>query len=294
MRHFVTLAVAVAVTVGLATESTPHLKIAATIFPLADIANEVGADSVSVTTIVPRGSDPHHFELTPHSARAIHEADLILMIGGDFDQWVVRGQDSEDRSSIPIEFHKLFEDSLIPIGQSFNPHFWLDPRHAKAMAEIIKMALCTLDLAGCDYYEDRLRMYGARLASLDRSTTTRLQRAGLTKFVGFHPAWSYFARRYGLTETGTIEVSHEQEPSAKHIADVVRQMKADNVLYVFVEEFSNPDLVEGIVSQTGAIAVVLDPLGAEGQPGRDSYLRLIDHNVSVIEEATSARRGRQR
>jgi zinc transport system substrate-binding protein len=287
MRHVVTLTIAAAITLGFAAEGHPHLKVAATIFPLADIAGEVGADSVSVTTIVPRGSDPHHFELTPHSALAIHEADLIFMIGGHFDQWVVRGQSSGAGSPIRIEFHKLFGDSLIPIGHSFNPHFWLDPLYARAMAEVIKMALCTLDVAGCDYYESRLRIYNARLDSLDASTRRRLGKAGITKFVGFHPAWSYFARRYGLTEIGTIEASHEQEPSARHIADMVRRMKADNALYIFVEEFSNPDLVEGIVSQTGARVVVLDPLGAEGRPGRDSYLRLIDHNVSVIEKATS-------
>jgi zinc transport system substrate-binding protein len=113
----------------------------------------------------------------------------------------------------------------------------------------------------------------------------RLEDSGFNDFVSFHPAWSYFARRYGLSEHGTLEISHEQEPSAKHMGRVIREMLKDGVKYIVVEEFSNPDLAQSVASQTGARIITLDPLGGDDIPGRKTYAGLLDHNVHVIEQA---------
>jgi zinc transport system substrate-binding protein len=276
------LTVTAAAAILLSVPACSEVDVVASIFPIATIVREIGGDRVSVTTLVPGGTDPHHFELSPRTARALHEADVLITIGGHFDDWVLQAS-AASRSTVNLELNKMFGDSLIPIRDSFNPHFWLDPLFAKAVGRAVYMALCTIDLAECSYYEARSRLFASRIDSLHASAKQRLSGTGFESFVSFHPAWSYFARRYGIRQAGTIEISHDQEPSARHIAGVVRTMRDEGIKYIVAEAFSNRDLAEGIASQTGAAIIVLDPIGGTDRQGRDSYFGLMDYNISVIE-----------
>jgi zinc transport system substrate-binding protein len=273
-----------------ATCADASVRVAASIFPLSAIAREIGGERVTVTTIVPSGSDPHHYELTPKKAKALFEADVVFLIGGHFDDWVMASEEDAFGDCLTIRFHEAFTESLFTVGHSFNPHFWLDPLYAKSMGKIVGGALCASDPAGCDYYWARTRAFVARVDSLDASVAIRIEASGFTGFVAFHPAWTYFAKRYGLREHGTIEISHEQEPSAKHIADLIEKMRDNEVRFILSELFSNPELAEGIAAQTGAALIVLDPLGDADIPDRSTYFKLIDYNVSVIEESMRAER----
>ncbi len=266
------------------TSKAAPVKAAASIHPISAIVREIGGDSVEVTTIVPPGTDPHHFELTPRTARAIYEADAIFLIGDHFDEWVLPGEGKDLENCLIVRFHEGFGESLLAMGRTFNPHFWLDPLYAKSIGEITAEALCRVDPANCAYYGRRAEIFGMEIDSLHTSVRSRLEKSGFNDFVSFHPAWSYFARRYGLHEHGTLEISHEQEPSAKHIGGVVREMIRNGVRFIVVEDFSNLDLAESVALQTGARIISLDPLGGDDMPGRVTYAELLDHNVSVIEK----------
>ena len=271
------------------TQAVCSVNVAVSIFPVASIVEEIGGDRVSVTTLVPGGADPHHFELTPRSARALYDADIVLTIGGHFDHWIAQAS-AQERRAVHLELHKLFADSLIPIKDSFNPHFWLDPLFARAIGEAVYMTLCEVDLAGCAYYEARTHVFESAIDSLHASAKQRLAASGFDSFVSFHPAWSYFARRYGIREVDTIEISHDQEPSARHIAGVIEKIRADGVKYIIAEAFSNRDLADGIAAQTATEVIVLDPIGGADREGRDSYFGLIDYNISMIERIESMNR----
>ena len=270
----------------------PPVKVAATIFPITSIVRTIGGERVEVTNIVPSGADPHHFEITPTLARSIHEADLVFLIGGPFDQWVLAGHPSQAKWPLLIELHKIFADSLIPLEQTFNPHFWLDPLLAKSMGMVISMALCTVDLANCNYYQARTEVFCSGLDSLHAAARESLASSGFKDFVSFHPAWTYFARRFGLNEIAVIELGHEQEPSPKRIARIIEEMKQGQVDFIIVEEFSNPVLAEAVAAETGAEIIVLDPLGSDYEPGRDSYFGLIDYNTAQIVKNATGRRVR--
>jgi zinc transport system substrate-binding protein len=270
-------------------QADSSVKVAASIFPIASIVEEIGGDKVTVTTIVPAGSDPHHFELTPRAARAIYEADVVFLIGGHFDGWIFGGRIEDKVQPRFFEFSWSFGeesgDSLIPIGDSFNPHFWLDPLFAKAMGGIVNAVLSARDGKNSDFYRNRTVAFNTKIDSLHAATKRRLQGSGFKDFVALHPAWSYFARRYGLNELDTIEISHEQEPSARHIVQVIANMRNSKTEVILAEDFSNPDLAEAVASQTGARIIFLDPMGGSDRPGRDSYFDLIEYNTSLIEQA---------
>jgi zinc transport system substrate-binding protein len=291
MRYPLVAVVAVVWSALFPTAAICSTDVTATIFPIASIVHEIGGDRVNVTTLVPGGTDPHHFELTPRTARALHQADILFTIGGHFDHWIPEAPDREG-PGVRIELYKIFTDSLLSIKDSFNPHFWLDPLYAKAIGKTVQMALCGVDPANCAYYEAGAQVFAARIDSLHSAARQRLDGTAFKSFVSFHPAWSYFARRYGILEVETIEISHDQEPSAKHIAGVVRKIKTEGVRYIVAEAFSNQDLAESIASQTDATVITLDPTGGAGRPERDSYFELMDYNISIIEQAGDVDRAR--
>jgi len=259
------------------------VKVVASIHPISALVREVGGDKVDISTIIPPGADPHHFELTPGKARALHEAKVIMLIGGHFDEWILPHADGRETIYMVVRFNEAFTDSLIPLEGSFNPHFWLDPMFAREMTRVIAVALCTVDFDNCEYYRTRAADVIAALDRLRITGRERLAATGLEAFVALHPAWTYFARRYGLTEVATLEVSHESEPSARHIADVIRKMTSNEVKFVIAEEFSGLDLARSVAEQTGSEIILLDPLGDENTPGRKTYSDLMNHNFTVIE-----------
>lgn len=278
------------------TPAPPSVKIAASIFPLADIARQIGGDRVSVTTIIPPGSDPHNFELTPTGARAVNEADLVLLIARHFDGWALAGEGTggsrrwTSRRTSPgtaksIEFETILRDSLIKTGRDINPHFWLDPAFAQQIAARVATRLTELDPASSAHYDQRAVVFLARLDSLDASVRARLEKSGFKEYVAMHPAWTYFARRYGLIERAILERTPEQEPSAKWVSQVLKTMKQYGIGVIIAEEFSNKALAETMANDSGATMIVLDPLGGTDRPGRDSYISLMDYNVRLMEEA---------
>ena len=259
------------------------VKVVTSINPISALVREVGGDKVEVSTIIPPGADPHHFELTPGKARALHEAKVIMLIGGHFDEWILPQADEREAIYMVVRFNEAFTDSLIPLEDSFNPHFWLDPMFAREMTRVIAVALCTVDFDNCEYYRSRAAELIADLDELRITGRKRIAASGLEAFVALHPAWTYFARRYGVTEVATLEVSHESEPSARHIADVIRRMTSDGVKFVIAEEFSGLDLARSVAGETGAEVILLDPLGDENTPGRNTYSGLMNHNFTMIE-----------
>ncbi|MFZ1947175.1 MAG: metal ABC transporter substrate-binding protein [bacterium] len=267
-------------------KTAPAIRIAASIFPIATVAREIGGERVAVRTVVPSGGDPHNFEVTPTTARAIDEADLVFCIGGHFDGWAL-GHRQRIRPDSYLEFLSVLKDSLVSTAGEVNPHIWLDPLLAKAMGQAIRAKLAHADPANRAYFDQRADSFAARIDSLDAATKARLAESGFRDYVAFHPAWTYFARRYGLVEHGFIELAPELEPSAKWIAKVLKTMKARSVKYIVAEEFSNKALAETLARDAGAQVVALDPLGAEDRPGRASYFELVDYNLGRIEEAAS-------
>jgi len=265
---------------------TAPVKVVTSINPISALVREVGGDKVGVSTIIPPGADPHHFELTPGKARALHEAKLIMLIGGHFDEWILPQADEREAIYMVVRFNEAFTDSLIPLEDSFNPHFWLDPMFAREMTRVIAVALCTVDFDNCEYYRSHAAKLIADLDELRITGRERIAASGLEAFVALHPAWTYFARRYGITEVATLEVSHESEPSARHIADVIRRMTSDGVKFVIAEEFSGLDLARSVAGETGAEVILLDPLGDENTTGRNTYSDLMNHNFTVIESCT--------
>jgi len=257
------------------------IHVATSIFPIAAIVEEIGGSSVEAVAFIPPGADPHRFDLTPSAAANLSKADLILLIGGDFDSWIARGY---AQTKHVVEIYRSIEDSLISLGSSFNPHFWLDPLIAKPIASEIAGNLASLDTENSGFYTRNLEKFCSRIDSLDAWIRSKLNSKKGKAFISLHPSWSYLARRYNLNEVETLERSPEQEPSVKHIKEVIKKIKKMGIDLIIGEEFSNLSLANSVSQATGARVLILDPIGGKNKEGRSNYFDLIGYNVERIAE----------
>lgn len=271
--------------------------VVATIFPLADFVRNVAGDAVDVVTLLPAGASPHTYEPTPGDLKALAGAMLLVVNGAGLDFWV-EDLRSAAGGSLPVldTSAALAEDGLLLSGDEHehegkadgggvNPHYWLDPVLAQRQVEEIAAALAAADPDHRDLYLDRAAAYIGDLRSLDGEIGRETQSFSQREFITFHPAWAYFAGRYGLVEAAVIEEAPGKEPSVEYIMNVVDVARAHDVRAIFAEPQFSTKAAESIAAESGAKVLLLDPIGGPGLEGRDSYLDLMRYNVGQMKGA---------
>jgi len=264
------------------------IKVIATIFPLADIAKQVGGERVNVITILPIGASPHTFEPTPKQVKDIFNARLFLEIGAGLEFWADKIIKSERLphlktvvASKGIHLLKGDEDE----HESGNPHIWLDPVLVKGITEKIEKALIIIDPEGANYYRKMAADYRQELDRLDAEIKKTVVGFRVREYVAFHPAWTYFGLRYSIKEAGVIEETPGREPTPKQVKIIVDNIRKSGIRAVFAEPQFSPRAVEAIAENTGAKVLFLDPIGNPDIPDRSTYLNLMRYNLKVMKEA---------
>jgi len=277
-----------------------NIKVVASIYPLGDIAKQVGGERVDVKVMLPPGVSPHTFEPTPLEMMEMHNAKVFVKAGAGLEFWaekmlkasgskglivvdasaglpLIKGIHSHESEMKNYKSH----DS----SESADPHIWLDPVFAKTVVDKITDVLSNADSAGKQYYIERAGKYKKDLDALNNEILEEVKKFRIKEYVTFHPAWNYFSKRYGLKVAGVIEESPGREPSPKHIARIIREVKRINSKVVFAEPQFNPAIAEVIAKEAGAKVLFLDPIGGPNIKGRDTYLGLMRYNLSVMKEA---------
>ena len=242
------------------------IKIITTLFPLYDMAKNIGADKTAVSLLVPPGVEPHTFEPKPSDIIKINEADCFVYTGKFMEPWaadIIRGvvnknlivvDASKGTRMIPAVFHDADE----PIG-SLDPHIWLDFDNAKIMVDNIAEALEAKDPADKAFFRRKAADYNKQLIELDASFRAVLSTCKSKEIVyGGHYAFGYLARRYGLKYLAAQGVAPDAEPTAKDLARLVEQIKKDKIHYVFYEELTSPKIAETIARETNAKLLLLN------------------------------------
>jgi ABC-type Mn2+/Zn2+ transport system permease subunit/ABC-type Zn uptake system ZnuABC Zn-binding protein ZnuA len=214
-----------------------QVAVVATTPIVADWVRRVGGERVTVTRLVDTGADPHDFEPGPREAEAVAEADLLLAMGAGLDDWagdLGAGADGPLVEVAPV-------DDLRPAGAAHgsedehggdeaDPHFWHDPRLARAAVERVATALAEADPGGADAFRAAASRYGDEIDALDRELADRYGSIPppRRKLVTNHDAFAYLAHRYGLEVVGTVipSTSTAAEPNARDtvaLIDAIRR-----------------------------------------------------------------------
>lgn len=244
------------------------LEVWVSIPPMLEMVGRVGGDRVRVHALLSPGASPHTYEPTPRQLAALWEADLFLGIGVSFETPLL-AKISSLRPGLPvadcsrgIELQPI-DDSHAHAhpGERFDPHTWLDPVLVATEAAAVRDALCRAAPAECPGFETKLAAYLAELdAAHQRITALLAPYRGRTLLV-FHPAYGYFARRYGLEQVA-VEVGGK-EPTPRQLALLVEQAKAAGASALFVQPQQRGSSAAAVAEALGCPLVELDPLAAE-------------------------------
>ena len=163
----------------------------------------------------------------------------------------------------------------------FDIHFWLDPEIAKTIVQIAAKEISEIDPANASKYEANAAKALNELNQLINDTRGKINKDAT--YVVFHDAFQYFEQRFGIEVIGALTVNPEILPGAKQLAEIREVIEHEAVNCLFSEPQFNPTIAETIASDTGVKAAVLDPLGAELEPGKDLYFDLISDMASSFE-----------
>ena len=163
----------------------------------------------------------------------------------------------------------------------FDIHFWLDPEIAKSIVKIASLELSEVDPANQATYQTNASNAVSELDKLINDTRTKINSDA--KYIVFHDAYQYFEQRFGIEVIGALTVNPEVLPGAKQLAEIREVIEHEKVNCLFSEPQFNPSIANTIAQDTGIKAAVLDPLGAELEPGKELYFQLIGDMATSFE-----------
>ena len=263
------------------------LPVVATFSILADMTREVAGPAAAVRALVPPDGDVHVYEPRPSDLLAIRGAALVVTNGLGLEGWLTRLLPASGSKALVV----VAAAAVTPrhMDEGLDPHAWQDPRNGILYVRAIADGLATVAPDQAAAIRARADAYARRIAEVDDwigqqiATVPPAQRRILTS----HDAFFYFGARYGIECIGVQGIDTESEPSAADIAALVRQVRAERVKAVFVENMANPALIRTVARESGVVlgpAVYSDALSPPGGPA-DTYLKMFRHNVTQFVKA---------
>jgi ABC-type Zn uptake system ZnuABC Zn-binding protein ZnuA len=268
------------------------VRMAATIFPLADIVRQICGEAGRVLQILPSGASPHTFDMAPGQIRELQQTRLIFKIGM-VDDWVDRVVESVPMAEIvslqghvrlkPIQAASQEHDDHAPgkaLSGRFDPHYWLDAANGQAMARAVCAKLGAMDPARAAQYAENSRRFQDELRRADDECKKACASLKNRKLIVFHDGWKYFAAAYGLEIVAVFQPAPGRDPAPRDLQKLYTLAREHGIRAVFSEPQLPTSSLEPMLQDLGLRLFILDPLGG-GEPG-DSYIRMLRRNVQSI------------
>ncbi|MCB8822444.1 metal ABC transporter substrate-binding protein [Microvirga rosea] len=281
------------------------LDVVATFSILGDLVKQVGGDRVTVTTLVGPNGDAHVYAPTPADGRRLADAKIVFVNGLKFEGWIDRLIASSGTKAATVEAAKgvkpLTGEEAHDHGADhdhghdhggLDPHAWQNIAHAKIYVANIRDALIAADPAGRTAYETQAAAYLDKLEALDAEVKEKMSQIpkDRRRLITSHDAFRYFQEAYGITFVSPQGVSTDAEASARDVAKIIQQIKRERIKAVFVENVSDPRLMERIAKETGARIgdrVFSDALSEPDGPA-GTYIDMMRHNIRAFSAALSS------
>ncbi|HEY0201139.1 MAG TPA: zinc ABC transporter substrate-binding protein [Burkholderiaceae bacterium] len=281
-------------------QSARPLQVVASFSILADIVREVGGDAVEVAALVGPDADAHVFQPSPMDARRLASADLVVVNGLGFEGWIDRlVRASGYRGTVVVaskgvKARKDVHGHGGEQGHGSDPHAWQDLANAEIYVANVRDALSSARPAQAQAFAQRAVRYSGQIRALDRDVRAQFAVVPREKrrVITSHDAFEYFGAAYGIDFLSPQGISTDSEASAAGVARLVDQIRRQDARAVFVENISDPRLVERIAKEGGAVLggkLYSDALSAPGTEA-DSYLKLFAHNAKALADGLAGTR----
>jgi ABC-type Zn uptake system ZnuABC Zn-binding protein ZnuA len=271
-----------------------NIRVVTTLEDLADIAQRIGGNRVTVEYIVRGDQNPHFIEIKPSYMMKLRSADIFLMIGMELELWAPQIIDGSRNSKLNVvdlsrnivkkEIPATADASQGDVHRFGNPHYWLDPRNVRVIADEILESFVKASPA--DEAQFRLNT-STFLGTLDERIAaweaTMRPYAGM-KIITFHRSWTYFTDWVGIEVVAQVEPKPGIQPTPGHTAYLIDMVRRGKIKAIVVEPFYDATSAERIAGSTGAKVVRLaTSVGAVSQA--KDYLSMMDYNITTLAEA---------
>jgi zinc transport system substrate-binding protein len=275
--------VAASLTLSCSRAEPDRRAVAASIFPLYDIARRVAGDRLRVELVLPPGHTTHYYDPSPKEVARLASASLVFTVGLGLDAWLAPIVESAAPGQERVlELGPLVDARRGPDG-AVDPHFWLDPIRMARVADLVVAACRKLDPEGGAGYTSRGEEVKVSLQKLHADLVRRSERWRGRSIVTFHGSLGYFADRYGFEVAAAIEPVPGREPTAREIADLLALVKSKSVLGLFSEPQLDRRTAEVIAREAGLPLFEIDPVG--GLPGTGTYETLLRQVADALDRA---------
>lgn len=276
MKHFKFIAISFIAALVVASCGNREIKVenhaVVSIAPLKPLVESILGDDFEVTVLVPQGSSPETFEPTPKQLQQVESARFVFGTGLlEFEQALLHrvarneqiinlSQGIEVVAGTCSHAHHAHSNCSHHHAHGIDPHIWCSPKALIKMSENAYSAI-SRELPDSTKYHERYNALNTKLLELDNEVTEMCHNSTHKSFVIYHPALTYLARDYGLTQ---IAVENEgKEPSAKHLAEIIEHTRNDGIKHIFYQSEFPASSVEVICQDTGATAVEINPLAED-------------------------------
>ena len=269
-------------------EGADDLKVLTTFTILADMAQNVAGEALTVESITRVGAEIHGYEPVPSDIAKAQSADLILYNGLDLERWFDQflGNLDDVPSVVLTEGLTPIPIAEGPYANKPNPHAWMSPQNALVYVENIRQAFVDLDPNNTDTYNANAAAYSQQIEAIDAALQAELATVPEAQryLVSCEGAFSYLARDYGLKEIYIWPINAEQQSTPKQLKSVIDQVQANDVPAVFCESTVSDEAQKGIAQATGATFagnLYVDSLSTAAGPV-PTFLDLLEYDADVI------------
>lgn len=296
------------------------LTVMASFYPLQYLAEKIGGEHVSVTSLTPEGAEPHDLELSPKMVDSLSSADAVVYLEGfqsavdeaieqqapktvidvsPAAELIEAGTDAnhpseeeeeatDEAQSGETEGHDHeghdHEDHEHHHDMSADPHFWLDPTRMAHAATLVGDKLAEADSAHADVYKANAKTLAEELNTLSDTLVTKTSSCKVKTFVTAHTAFGYLADRTGLTQVGISGLDPESSPSPARLAEIAQIAKEQGVTTIFTEALIDPKVAQTLADDLGITTAVLDPIESQTDASKD-YAATMNSNIDALTKA---------
>lgn len=282
--------------------------VAASFFPLAEIARQVGGDSVQVRQIVAGSANIHDFEPAPSDLNKIKSADLFIYNGYELDPWAEKlteeleeeqvryieaatfvegieheGDHSHEEEAEGAETADAFaqdqEMTEEPHAEEdhghdhdhgeFDPHLWLSIENMVVLTYAMRDELISIHPEMAQEYSDNADRYVTLLRELDKSYDEGLASCQLREAIVSHDAYTYLGQEYNITFYSIAGLSPQDESSSQELAELTLMANDKGIEYVFAEPQASDKQVQTIADEIGAEVLMLNPAAGRTETQQD-------------------------
>ena len=289
LHKFLTVGIAALSLIFGTAQSADKVPVVASFSILGDLVQVVGGERVGITTLVGPDQDAHVFAPKPADARAIVQSRLLVVNGLGFEPWAQKLVRSAGYKGETLVASKGIKPRLMADEkgrEDTDPHAWQNPVNVVMYVRNIAVSLAKVDPAGAAIYQANADNYLKELQALDAEAKAQFAAIAVEKrkVITSHDAFGYFGAQYQVRFLAPQGMSTDAEPSARQVAQLIRQIQREKIRAVFVENMSSPRLLAQLSKDAGVkpgAALYVDALSAAGGPA-DTYLRLMRHNAMQL------------